>query len=495
VDGYDYVRNTSVVNNSVYSIAFLSAKGKVIGGITGSSSTAGMETHETDIPSNAKYVVMSGFTADGDSVTSELLKRNGSDEDNPITNMKKISLIIIYGQSLSVGADSVPISTSSEYNNLLMLNTGVKSRQQVSAMTSFTAISENSTETPASGTGEMFVEAIQRENAFGSYQSEWNSHNLVFACPGVGSSTIDDLTATSYYQYVENILTAVKNICDANGYTLDIPVWCWVQGEQDTKNSMSASTYKTKLLALQNKFCNSVSTITGITERPKCIIYQPSCQNLYDPTAEYNYAYDHMGVPTAFMELLRDNDEFVASIPTYIFDPANSGGVWIHLNAQSYKLLGAYQGYALKRLIIDGERNQGVIPLNITVDGNTIQIKYNVPCPPLRFDTDYVNAAPNMGFNVIKSDNTELISSVSVFNDTVTIVCSSSPTGAKLRYGMNGTYHEFISGQYHYYSGAGRVIGARGNLRDDQGCYIYKNIQGYKYPMYNWAYTFEKVLD
>jgi hypothetical protein len=492
IEDYNYVVNTSIVNNLVCSIAFFDKQGKYLSGVVGDGSTLATQTKKAEKPANARYVIMSGYTATGG--TLEAYLSNGI-FDNPIKNMKKITLIIIYGQSLSIGADAPnPISTINKYCNCMMLNTGVLSHQQASAMTSLVPIAEASTETPASGTGEMFIEALQKENAFGTYIDNWLSHDLVLACPGVGGATIDELTATSYYQYVENILTAVKNICDANGYTLDIPAWCWVQGEQDTKNSMSASTYKTKLLALQNKYCNSVETITGITERPKCIIYQPSCQNLFDPTAEYNYSYDHMGVPTAFMELLRDNDEFVASIPTYIFDPANSGGVWIHLNEQSYKLLGAYQGYALKRLLIDGERNQGVVPLNISVDDNTITIKYNVPCPPLCFDTCYVNAAPNMGFNVIKSDNTELIDSVSVFNDTITIVCSSSPSGAKLRYGMNGTYHEFISGQYHYYSGAGRVIGARGNLRDNQGCFVYKDIQGVKYPMYNWAYTFEVIL-
>lgn len=495
VEGFNYVKNVSEVNKNLYSIVFFSKDGQILSGIRGSGSSITSQTFEAAIPSNAAFVLMSGYTAGGASVDAVIGKTGAGSTVTPIDGLKRISLIVIYGQSLSVGADSTAITTSAKYSNALMFNTGVTSRQSASNMTSFVPLAESGVETPASGMAEMIVDAVQRENAFGAYRAEWNSHQFVFVCPGMGSATIDELTSSSDYQYVENAITAAKNICDANGYELDIPAWCWLQGEQDCKNSMSVSTYKSKLLALQDQFCSSVSTITGISARPKCIVYQPSCQNLYDPTAEYNYSYDHMGVPTAFAELLRDNTEFVAAVPTYIFDPATSGGVWIHLNAQSYKLLGGFCGYALKRLLIDGERSTGIVPLSVTVSGTTIKIKYSVPCPPLRFDTDYVNAAPNMGFNVIKSDNTELISSVSVFNDTITILCSSSPVGAKLRYGMNGTYHEFISGQYHYYSGAGRAIGARGNLRDNQGCYVYKNIQGVKYPMYNWAYTFEKLLE
>ena len=404
-----------------------------------------------------------------DSLNQRLIK-------NPIEKVKRMSLIIIYGQSLSVGADStIVLSTSPyQYNNAaLMFKQGVKARTSASNLTTLVPLVEASTETPARGLAESFVESIMQENLFDKNSEFWNERQMILSCPGVGGATIDELVADNYYQYVENIITAAYNYCNNKGYELEIPVWCWLQGEQDLKASMSTATYKSKLLALHDKVCTSIQTITGITKRPKCIIYQPSAQSLFKTgdtgvDDQFDYNYDHMGVPTAFMELARDNDEFIASAPTYILDPCpETAGYWSHCSAQSYKLLGAMLGYNIKKYMIDGISNKGVVPTDVSVSGTTIKIKYNVPCPPLSFDTDYVRKVSNMGFSVVKSDNSDIISNVSLFNDTVTIECTESPSGCKLRYGMNGDFIIIPNPQYPYRGVAGREHGARGNLRDN----------------------------
>ena len=419
---------------------------------------------------------------------------------NPLNRLKRMTLIIIYGQSLSIGADSDAISVNPfiSYNGL-MFNLGVTGTG--GTLDRLIQLCERTHETPARGLVEMFTEAIENENLFYKRNDCWADKQLILSCPGVGGATIDQLTDTTYYGKVEQVITSAYNYCVDKGYELDIPVWCWLQGEQDVKNGMSASTYKTKLLALQDKVCNSIQTITGITKRPKCIIYQPSNQSLYKTgdsgvDNQFDFSYDHMGVPTAFMELARDNDEFIASAPTYILDPCpETAGYWIHCSAQSYKLLGAMLGYNIKKYLIDGVSNKGVVPTDVSISGTTIKIKYNVPCPPLSFDTDYVRKVSNMGFSVVKSDNSDIINSISLFNDTITIECTESPVGCKLRYGMNGDFIIIPNPQYPYRGVAGREHGARGNLRDNQGNYIYKDIQNIKYPLHNWAYTFEMLLN
>ena len=91
------------------------------------------------------------------------------------------------------------------------------------------------------------------------------------------------------------------------------------------------------------------------------------------------------------------------------------------------------------------------------VEGNDIRIDFNVPCPPLCFDTIHVKKIDNFGFNVIRPDGTDIISDVMIDNNSVMIRCTESPDKCKLRYGVNG---EFLKG--------GRKIGPRGNLRDSQ---------------------------
>ena len=99
---------------------------------------------------------------------------------------------------------------------------------------------------------------------------------------------------------------------------------------------------------------------------------------------------------------------------------------------------------------------------------NDIKIEFNVPCPPLCFDTIQVKKIDNCGFNVIRKDNTDIILSVNIDGNSVVLKCKESPKDCKIRYGING---EYLKG--------GRKSGPRGNLRDSQKQYS------------NWCFLFE----
>lgn len=457
------------------------------------------------VPKNAKYVSIDASGASGWYKLS-VLRHEVSALDahyytnklNCIGNLKDVSLIICSGQSLMVGADAPGISFKESYYPLRML--GYISSNAVNFSPLVNAQGSLGYEKPDRGIGEMFVESIERENNVSAYANEWERHLIVFANVAVGGKTIAELTDDSLFSRVANAISNTKMLCDKFGLEMDAPIWVWMQGEQDIKEAMSSADYKEALLAYQNKICNSLSTIAGITKRPKCVIYQPASQCLY--TQDYGFNNPYHQFLNAYVELLKDNDEFLASSPAYIYDVSDAGGRFVHLNARSYKVLGAYSGYTIKKYLIDGISMKGVIPINISVDNNTIKIKYNVPCPPLRIDTEWVKETPlvngvhTYGFNVVKSDDTELISSVSVFDDTVTIECIESPIGAKLRYGLNGDRIKIVASDY--WGVDGRIYGGRGNIRDCQGDFVYKEIKelgGIKMKMHNWAYCFEKLLE
>lgn len=109
------------------------------------------------------------------------------------------------------------------------------------------------------------------------------------------------------------------------------------------------------------------------------------------------------------------------------------------------------------------------MPISYKVVGNDIKIDYNVPCPPLCFDTVQVNKVDNYGFNVIRRDGVDIVSDVKIDQTSVIIHCITSPENCKLRYGING---EFLKG--------GRRTGPRGNLRDSEK------------SVYNWCLMFER---
>ena len=416
-----------------------------------------------------------------------------------IGKLEDVTLILCCGQSLMVGGGAPGISYEETYFPLRQL--GYLSNEIKCFARLVNSKGSLGYEKPDRGIGEMFVESIAKENGISIYANEWERHLIVLVNCAIGGSTIAELTDDTLYQEVTKAITSTKTLCDKFGLTMAAPAWVWMQGEQDIKAAMSSADYKTALLAYQDKICNSLSTIAGITKRPKCCIYQPSSQCLYSQT--YNFVNPYLEFNNAYVELLRDNDEFIACVPAYIFDGSNSSDNnegFVHLNARSYKTLGAYAGYSIKKAIIDGMKVKGVIPIDITVDGTTINIKYNVPCPPLKFDTEWVKEPPltngvhNYGFNVVKSDDTELITNVSVFDDTVTIECSESPIGAKLRYGLNGDRIHMQNSEY--WGIDGRIHGGRGNLRDSQGDYVQKEIRelGQTMRLDNWAYCFEELL-
>ena len=107
--------------------------------------------------------------------------------------------------------------------------------------------------------------------------------------------------------------------------------------------------------------------------------------------------------------------------------------------------------------------------MSYEIDGIDIRLLFNVPCPPLCFDTINVKKVDNYGFTVIRPDGTDIISKVVLDNNTVILTCIESPLNCKLRYGING---EFLKG--------GRNYGPRGNLRDSEKhvsnwCLIFEN--------------------
>ena len=124
----------------------------------------------------------------------------------------------------------------------------------------------------------------------------------------------------------------------------------------------------------------------------------------------------------------------------------------------------------------------GLIPLQTSILKNEIHILFNVPHPPLCFDTIAIRKANNYGFNVIRKDNKDIISSIYVDNDTVIIKCTESPLGCKIRYAINGEYQK-----------SGWRIGPRGNLRDSQGDNYKIRVQNKDYPQHNWCYMFDYI--
>lgn len=424
-------------------------------------------------------------------------------------NLANVNFIPIFGQSLSVGAAAIPIITSEcKYPSAIKFAQGIRvSKKAENYFTDFVPLveelnatpdpsgdSKGSGETVASGCVEMLMELICKECGISPYSMYWDDHKFLFASFGSGSQTIADLTAVpssgiGYYQGVVNAMNAAKRICESKGWTLNIPAWIWIQGETDQKgaNNTPYATYKAALLDLAEQFDTDAKSVTGQTNDVKCICYQTCSQNIvcnYIPTFNDTV----MDVPTAQMELVRDNDYFLASNPAYILTHStvvhqDSTSEVIHLTAEGEKMMGNYCGIALRDILKGTLTKKGVTPKTFSVDGNTIKIECNVPSPPLKINNSWVKEVENSGFKVLNSSSSNILTNVSVFDNTIELTCSASPVGCRVLYCRNGT-----SGK------DGRLLGARGNICDSANEIYSGNVGGVEYPLSNYLYGFAYTI-
>ena len=282
-----------------------------------------------------------------------------------------------------------------------------------------------------------------------------------------------------YMKFIEEIDYAYQKAHEL-GWDFQIPAICWMQGESDIADYPNTD-YKELFHQMYNDLNTDIKQITHQTNDIRIICYQSSALTKGDRFKNNNYSGTESKTPEIQMELVRDDSMIWAMGPTYPYDFIREA---LHIDAIGQKRIGDLAAKSALAIIRNEPCFIGLVPLETKVDGNTVSIIFNVPTPPLCFDTVQVMKADHFGFNIIRQDNTDIISDVVLKGDTVVITCQESPIGCKIRYGVNG---EFRKG--------GRLHGSRGNLRDSQGETRRVTIDGKAYPQDNWCYIFDYLCE
>lgn len=285
---------------------------------------------------------------------------------------------------------------------------------------------------------------------------------------GHGMNTIQQLMKPSepYNKFIKEIATAYKK-AQARGWEFYVPAVCWMQGESDIVEYPNYD-YKEYFHRMYNNLNTDIKQVTHQKDDIRIICYQSTTVTKGLRYKANNYYATEPITPTAQMELIRDDSLIWASGPTYPYDFVNES---LHIDAVGQQNIGRLAAKSALGIIRNKKRNIGLVPMGYHVEGNDIRIDFNVPCPPLCFDSIQVKKIDNYGFNVISRDGVDIVSDVTIEENSVVIRCAESPQNCKLRYGING---EFLKG--------GRKVGPRGNLRDSE-----ENVS-------NWCLLFEKFL-
>ena len=294
---------------------------------------------------------------------------------------------------------------------------------------------------------------------------------------GHGQNTITELSKPNppYLKFIEEIAYASETAQEL-GWDFQVPAVCWMQGESDIADYPDTD-YKELFHQMYNNLNTDIKRVTHQTNDIRIIFYQSSALTKAERYETNNYDGTESKTPEIQMELVRDHPMVWAMGPTYPYDFIREA---LHIDAVGQKRIGDLAAKTALGIIRNEPRFTGLVPTETTVEGNTISIVFHVPSPPLCFDTVQVMKADHYGFNIIRQDNTDIISDVVLHGDTVTITCQESPVGCRIRYGVNG---EFRKG--------GRLHGPRGNLRDSQGEKRKVTINGKTYPQDNWCYIFD----
>lgn len=352
----------------------------------------------------------------------------------------KLNHIIYYGQSLSFGSTSTPISVSQPYDNV-----GFTSGPRESDLP-LVPLVEVGTESPVSGTC--------------NYLHELTGADFFGSTGGTGGQSAA-LLQKGLSNYNNRLAPQLANAAGTDQHASAI---CYIQGERDTVLTTDAATYTSEVLAIRDDIIADVHTHNGAEQSsdPVFVIYQ---------TPLNVSTYPYIALAQLDMAAMEGN---TYSTPLYPFESSDG----THMTADSYLRLGAYNAKAIH----DYENSvQGYIkPVSAIYNSNlkTVVLTFDVPHAPLVLDTS-IGAVVDSGFVVNDTAGTLTIDEVVPSGNQVTLKLASTPANPPtVRYALdsNTATPEFDNG-------------AAGNLRDSDSR-VY-SAAGFTFDLFNWTPHFE----
>ena len=343
-----------------------------------------------------------------------------------------INHILSTGEDLSNGVLGLPVLTTVQpYSNLMLSTAG----------TALVPLRETTRERMSSAMGNF----ITSNTPANIYQMIVTRHGLSGAH---AYSTLKKGTPV-YQTGMDQVAGSMNLVTSTLGQRYRVIGVTAVHGETDHDRDR-ADEYETNLVEWQNDYETDVKALTGQTENVPLFIDQLSSWTGMNSATS--------GIPLAQLAAAENNSgKIILVTPKYFFPYADE----TRLNGYGYRWLGEYYGKVIKKVVADEDPWTPLSPRTITRTNNVITIIFDVPVPPLVFDTDRVLTQTNYGFEYWNpNDPATQISSVAITTpDTVEIILNQVPsdtTEEHLRYAFTGT------------PGAipGTPGSARGNLRD-----------------------------
>ena len=380
--------------------------------------------------------------------------------------------LIIRGQSLALGYNSQEAITTADAWRSRKLASDVRSTAFTGLQPLVETINGMNAESPASGLACHIKDALL--GRFTRFDPLDVDPSVAVSIHGVAGASITALNAGSAsFIAAGNAMTAAKGFADLEGLEYAFGGMIWIQGEADERDRMPAETYKAHLVQLYADHKAQAQTALGKPVRFPFLTYQTN----------HRYQYNTPIVALAQRDAARESRDIFLATPIYMLAVTDH----THLTAHSSRWLGEQMAKVWRRIYLDGEEWRPLQTRSAkAADSTTIIVRFDVPRPPLAWDTEIVTDPGNKGFEVADASGAVPITSVEITDtDEVTIklgrALSTSPV---------------VRTAYTSYGNAGPLTGARCLLRDsDNEVSTFTDASGKPYQLYNWCITDERTIE
>lgn len=396
----------------------------------------------------------------------------------------QLAHMISYGQSLSNGAQSIPVVTTAQKHNSLRFTGGVRAWDASSPGTYSNLIplveQINADNTHGETICSGICEYVQDANAAAGKPHTTSNWQLLASAPGQNGRTIDQLSkGTSFYTRLIADVQAGKDRATARGQTYG--VWCiaWLQGENDYAAGTTGTAYKTKIKQLRTDLETDIKAITGQTLPLKFITHQPSAHKLFGASVPV--------IAQAMLEMALSEPHFYMASPEYFLPrtPVDN----IHFTGPSAKEMAGQMGRGIQAVMMGRYRRKPLHMTGGTIAGTAVTLQFLSPdaAAVLVLDNVTVNDPGNYGFDLVTTTGAAIsILTVEVLTgQRVRITAAAAlPSSLDVRYGWRGTEDTYL----------GPTLGPRGCLRDDAGARETFAVSGAARPLHNWCPIFSARL-
>lgn len=395
--------------------------------------------------------------------------------------------LVIFGQSLAEGINSMPLQTIVAILNAVRFNGGVRAQDgsgtsaenHASLLPYIETMKDTGDgigyETPMGGA----ITAVLDRLAVDAEGYASGDLNILGSAPGQGSKTIAQLRQNpgTYMQRVSDDMSYGLTRANELGLTYSPHAVIWMQGESDQTAGTTIAQYIDAYGKMVDAINGFASATTGKTEVLPWFTYQFNSWKNRTPNTSYPT------IPMALLQLARTRDDTRLVQPMYMYDYYDTA----HLLGFDSKMCGYRFGLAIEQEMLTGQKFEPLWSKDVSLQGGIANIWYE-PVGKLVLDTSLVTDPGNYGVSAVDpSGNALTLTEVSVHLNRLRVRASGGiPAGSKIRLGFTGGTTGTLPS---------RTNGPRCCLRDSQGDTIKYDPNGIAYRMDNYAIVEEIILN